>query len=88
MKRTIALGGVLAAFMLVAPQTHAQVQQPSAPPPGAGSASGKFCLQPKAGGSPRCLYQTIADCQIASKQGSEGNCVQNPGTTGAGGIKQ
>ena len=54
MQKAIMLGGVIAAAFVVAPQAAAQIQ------PG-GSGAGKFCLQPKAGGPPRCFYQTMAD---------------------------
>jgi hypothetical protein len=78
MQKAIVFGGIIAAAFVVAPQAAAQIQ------PG-GSGAGKFCLQPKAGGPPRCFYQTMADCQVASNQGTEGSCSQNPAiTTGSG----
>lgn len=92
MRKTIALGSVLAALAFVAPHASAQsqIQQPGLQQqPGAGSASGKFCLQPKAGGALNCTYQTMAQCQQASSQGSAGNCVENPrATTGSAPLEK
>jgi Protein of unknown function (DUF3551) len=77
MRTSILSSGLLAAALMVGPQTaFAQAQEKA------------FCLEGQ-GGLRNCIYDSMAQCQQALG-GRAGECITNPArsTTGAGGEMQ